>query len=95
MRLIFGQSVDKLGLESPIVFNGIKLHRCPVGGQGLLRVMSDFSRIDMKFGMYVEFDALNDYLKMGCDELISYHIEARTKNQSTLFTCEYDNGRCN
>ena len=51
MKLIFGQSVDKMAVESPIVFGGIKLHRCPVGGRGVLGVMSDFGPIDMKFGM--------------------------------------------
>ena len=48
MRLIFGQLVDEIGVESPIAFSGIKLNRCPIGGPGLLGVMSDFDPIGMK-----------------------------------------------
>ena len=47
MRLIFGQSVDKMEVENPIVFGGIKSHRCHIGGQGVFGVMSDFNSIDM------------------------------------------------
>ena len=60
MRLILGQLVDKIAVESPIVFGGIKSHGCPIGGQGILGVISDFNSIDMKLGMEVEIDALND-----------------------------------
>ena len=52
MRLIFGQPVDnKVAVESPIVFGGIKLHDCSVGGRGVLGVMLDSDPIYMKFGM--------------------------------------------
>ena len=54
--MIFGQPVDKSGIENPIVFNGIKSHECPIGGRGVLGVMPDFDPIHMKFGMEVEFD---------------------------------------
>jgi len=49
MGLIFGQSVDKIAVESPIVIGGIKTRRCPVGeeGWGVLGIMSDFGPIDM------------------------------------------------
>ena len=53
MRLIVGQPVDKMAVESPIVFGGIKSHECPAGGRGILGVMSDFGSINMKFGMEV------------------------------------------
>ena len=33
MRLIVGQSVDEIAVESPIIFSGIDLHGCPVGGE--------------------------------------------------------------
>jgi len=56
MRLIFGQPVDKIEVESPIVFGSIVLHRCLVGRQGILGVMSDFDPIDMKFGTEVEYN---------------------------------------
>ena len=56
MRLIFAQPVDKIEVESPIVFGGIVLHRCLVGGRAVLGAMPDFDLIDMKFGMKVEFD---------------------------------------
>jgi len=56
MRMIFGQPVDKSGIENPIVFNGIKSHECPIGGRGVLGVMPDFDPIHMKFGMEVAFD---------------------------------------
>ena len=48
--------------------------------------MSDFDPIDMKFGMEVEFDELNDYPKFGCDELISCPVGARTKKFSEHFS---------
>ena len=82
MRLIFVQSVDKIAVKSPIVFGGIKLHRCPVGGRGIFGVMSDFGSIDMKFSMGVEFDALNDYPKFGSDQLISCLVGASAKKFS-------------
>jgi len=82
MRLIVGQSVDKIAFESPIVFGGIKSHRCPVRWRGVLGVMSDFDPIDMKFGMEVEFDAFKDYPKFGCDKLISCPVRARIKKFS-------------
>ena len=71
MKLIFGQPVDKIVVENPIVFGCIKSHGCLIGRRGVLGVMSDFDLIDMKFNMKVEFDELNDYLTVGWDELIS------------------------
>ena len=65
--MIFGQPVDKIAFESPIVFGGIQTHGCLVGGRGVLGVTSDFSPIDMKFDVEVEFDELNDNPKFGCD----------------------------
>jgi len=56
--------------------------RCLVGGRGVLVVMPDFDPIDMKFGMEVECDVLNDYPKFGCDQLISYPVRACTKKFS-------------
>jgi len=53
MKLIFSSSVDKIMVESPIVFGGLNLHECPIGERGVLGVMSDFGPIDMKFGMQV------------------------------------------
>ena len=44
--------------------------------------MSDFDPIDMKFGMEVEFDALNDYPMFGSDQLISCPVGALTKKFS-------------
>ena len=82
MKMIVGQPVDKMAVESPIVFGGIWSHECPAGGRGVLGVMSDFGPIDMKFGMEVKFDILNDYSKFGCDQLISYPIGGRTKKFS-------------
>ena len=82
MRIIFSQSVDKIEVESSIVFGGIKLHDCPVGGRGVLGVMSDFDPIDMKFGMEVEFDELNHYPKFGSYQLISCPVRAPAKKFS-------------
>ena len=45
-------------------------------------VMSNIGPIDMKFGMEVEFDALNDYPKFGSDQLISCPVGALTKKFS-------------
>ena len=86
MRLIFGQSVDKIEVESPIVCSGTKLHRCPAGGRGVLRVMSDFDPIDMKFGMVVEFVELNKYPKFDSHQLISCPVSAPAKNSANPFT---------
>ena len=72
MKLIFGQPVDKIAVESPIVFGIIKLHECPVGGRGALGVMLDFDPIHIKFSMEIEFDELNDFPKFGYNQLISY-----------------------
>ena len=58
------------------------MHRCPVGGRGVLGVMSDFRPIDMKFGMEVEFDALNDYPKFDHDQLISSLVGVLQKNSA-------------
>ena len=49
MIFTFDQPVDKMDIESPIVFNGIKSHECLVGERGILGVMSDFDWIDIKF----------------------------------------------
>ena len=78
MRLVFGHPVDEIEVESPIVFGGIQLHGCLVGGWGVLGVMSDFGPIDMKFGMEVEFDALNDYPKFGSDPVSYTHLTLPT-----------------
>ena len=69
MRLIFGQPVDKISVESPIVFCAIKSHECPVEGRGILGVMLDFDCIYMKFSMKVDFDELNDFPKFGYNQL--------------------------
>ena len=45
-------------------------------------VMSNIGLIDMKLDMEVEFDKFNDYLKFGCDQLISCPVRARTKKFS-------------
>jgi len=82
MKLIVSQPVDKVVVERLIVFGGIKLHECPVGGRGVLGVTSDFRPIDMKFGMGAEFDILNDYPKFGCDQLISCPVGGRIKKFS-------------
>ena len=44
--------------------------------------MLDFDPIDIKFGIEVEFDALKDYPKFGCDKLISRPVKAGTKNSA-------------
>ena len=49
-------------IKNSIVFGIISSHECPTGGRGVLGVMPDFGPIDMKFGMEVEFDILNDCL---------------------------------
>ena len=59
MKLILGQPVDKIAVESPIVFGGIKLNGCLIGGRGILGVMSDFGPIDMKFGTEVELSLIH------------------------------------
>ena len=82
MRLIFGQPVDKIEVESPIVFGGIKSQGCSVGGRGVLGVMLDFNPIYIKFSMEVDFDELNDYPKFGCDQLISCLVRAPAKKFS-------------
>ena len=86
MRLIFGQPVDKIEVESPIIFSDIQTHGCLAGRRGVSGVMSDFGPIDMKFGMGVEFDELNDYPKFGYDELISCPERAQTKKFSQCFS---------
>ena len=82
MKLIFGQPVDKITVESPIVFGGIKSHRCPEGGRGILGVMLDFDRIYTKFGMEVKYDVLKDFPKFDCNQLISCPVGACTKKFS-------------
>lgn len=37
------------------------------GGQGILGIMPDFYLIDMEFGVKVEFDILNKFLKFRHD----------------------------
>ena len=56
MKLILGQPVDKISVESPIVFGGIQWHGCLIGGRDILGVMSDFDLIYIKFGIVVEYD---------------------------------------
>jgi len=84
MRLIFGQSVDKMEVENPIVFGGIKSHRCPVRRRGVLGVMSDFDPIDTKFSIKVEINAVEDYPKFCCDKLISYPAQVRLKKFNSI-----------
>jgi len=85
MKLIFGQSLDKIAFEFPIVFGYIGLHRCLVEGRDILGVISYFDSIYMKFGMKIEFDVLNNYPKFGFDQLISCPVRARTKNSAKIF----------
>jgi len=82
MKLIFGQPVDKMAVETPIVFKGIRSHGCSVGRRGILEVMLDFYPIYMKFSMDEEFDELNDFPKFGCNQLITRPVRARTKKFS-------------
>ena len=84
MRLIFGQPVDKIAVESPIVFGGIKLYDCPVGLRGVSGVMPDSDPIYIKFGMVVEFDEINHFRKFGCNRVISCPVGARTKKFLSL-----------
>jgi len=79
MRVMIGQSVDEISIESPIVFGGIKLHDCPVGGRGILEVILDFDLIYMKFGMELKLVEVNDFPKFGCDQVIGSPVGARTK----------------
>ena len=44
--------------------------------------MSDFDPIEMKFGMQVKIDVLNNIPKFGCDQLISGLAPTRTKKFS-------------
>ena len=44
--------------------------------------MSDFDPIEMKFGMQVKIDILNNTPKFGCDQLISRLAPTRTKKFS-------------
>ena len=82
MKFILGQPVDKMAVESPIVFGSIKSHGFPVRGRGVLGVMLDFDSIHMKFSMEVEFDELNDFPKFGYNQLISCPVRGRTKKFS-------------
>ena len=86
MKIIFGQPVEEVAVESPIVFGGMKLHEGPIWGRGVLEVMFDSDLIYMKFGMEIEFDVLNDFPKFGCDQLISCLIGARTMKFSQRFS---------
>jgi len=44
--------------------------------------MSDFDPIEMKFGMQIKIDVLNNIPKFGCDQLISGLAPTRTKKFS-------------
>ena len=79
MRIIFDQPVDKIAVESPIVFRDIKIHECLIEGRGVSGVISDFVPINMKFGIKVEFDEINHFPKFGCDRVISCPAVARIK----------------
>jgi len=68
-----------------MAFGAIKFQECPIGGRGVLEVMSDFSPIDMKFGMEVKFDVLNGYPKFGYDQLISGSVGGRAKNSANAY----------
>ena len=50
--------------------------------RGILGVMSDFDSIEMKFGMQVKIDVLNNILKFGRDQLISGLAPTGTKKFS-------------
>ena len=82
MKVLFGQPVDKIAVESPIVFGSLKSHGYPVGGRGILGVMLDFDSIHIKFSMEIEFDELNDFPKFGYNQLISYLVKALTRKYS-------------
>ena len=84
--MFIGQPVDEIEVEILIVFGGIQSHECLVGGRDVLGVMSNCDPINMKFGMEVEYNELNNYPKFGCDELISCPIRARTKKFSQRFS---------
>ena len=84
MRLILGQPVDKIAVESPIVFGGMKSHGCPIVARRF-RVISDFGPIGMKFGMKVEIDALNHCPKFHCDQMISCPVGVVQKNSANTF----------
>ena len=47
-----------------------------------MEVMSNIGLIDMKFGMEVEFDALNDYPKIDRHQLISCLVGVLQKNSA-------------
>ena len=81
MKLIFGQPVVKMAVESP-VFGRIKSHEYSVGGRGVLKVMLDFNPIYIKFSMEVDFDELIDFPKFGYNQLVSCPVRARTKKFS-------------
>ena len=57
-------------------------HTSASRGRGNLGVMSDFDLIEMKFGMQVENDVLNNISKFGCDQLIRGLAPTRTKKFS-------------
>ena len=78
----FGRPVDKIAVESPIVFGSIKPHGCPVGRRGVLRVTLDFDPIFMKCSMDVDVDKLNDFPMFGYNQLISCPVRAHTKKFS-------------
>jgi len=44
--------------------------------------MSNIDPMGMKFGMEIEFDALNDYPKFNCDQLINCPVRAPAKKFS-------------
>ena len=48
-------------------------------------VMSDFDLIEMKFGMQIKTDILNNIPKFGCDQSISGLAPTRTKKFSSHF----------
>ena len=48
-------------------------------GRGVLEVISDFDPILMKFGMKIQSDVLNNFLKFGRDQSIRRLALTRTK----------------
>ena len=72
-------------IKNPIVFGIISSHQCRVGGRGNLGVISDFNLIEMKFGMQVEIDVLNNIPKFARDQSIRGLAPTRTKNSSSHF----------
>jgi len=58
-------------VENPIVFGGVSSYECLVGGARYFWCFRpDFDWIEMKFGINIEFNVLNNFPKFGHDQLI-------------------------